>query len=158
MAYQVASFVSRGYTAVGPSAGDEASPNKIPSLAMTEQRHRRQYLIGASAGYTCLVISLLVYSLEGGLAARGWIPERTINAFVWLYMAVLCLFPASLSYSRMLFARSKSAESTEPQADPLKARRLVTWTVLLTIALALVIEVSVVGTEAFWHNAAAAKP
>jgi hypothetical protein len=58
----------------------------------------------------------------------------------------------------MLFARSKSAESTEPQADPLKARRLVTWTVLLTIALALVIEVSVVGTEAFWHNAAAAKP
>ena len=78
---------------------------------MSAWDERKQFLIGAAIGYT------------------GWIAERTPNAFAFLYMAVLGLFPASLAY----------------------ARRLVTTTVLLTLALALLAEGFTVGSEAFWH-------
>ena len=99
---------------------------------MSEKNDRRTFLIGRAAGYTCLALSLLAYSVEGGLAARGWIPERTVNAFAFLLTAILSLFPASLAYSRMLLVR-RSEYTTERQAEPMKAGRLVTWTVLLTL-------------------------
>jgi hypothetical protein len=120
---------------------------------MSEQEHRRQFLMGASAGYTSLALALLIYSVEGALTARGWIPQRTVNPLVWLSVAVLCFFPASLSYGRMLHAR-QSNESTQEEAAPLSPRRLITWTILLTVAVALVMEVWTVGMEVLWHDVA----
>lgn len=119
---------------------------------MNEMTDRRQFLMGTAAGYTCIAVSLLAYLVEGGLAARGWIPGRSANAFGFLILAVLSLFSASLAYSRLLLAR-RSDNPQEQTAEPLRAGRLVTWTVLLALPLAVVIEVSTVGTDAFWHHA-----
>jgi hypothetical protein len=119
-------------------------------MGMSEKNERRAFLIGTAVGYTCLALSLLAYLVEGGLVARGWIPERSVNAFGFLSTALLSFFPASLAYSRMLFVR-RSDNTPEQEAEPRRVGRLVTRTVLLTLAVALIIEISTVGTDAFWH-------
>jgi hypothetical protein len=116
----------------------------------TREDHR-QYLIGTAVGYTCLAFSLVVYLLEGGFVKSGWIAERTPNAFAGIYLAMLSFFPASLAYARMLAGRSEA--DVEKPPEPVNSRWLVTTTVLVTLAIGLVVEVSTVGSEAFWYSA-----
>src|SRR5262245_29973157 len=114
---------------------------------MVMQDDRKGFLICAAAGYTCLVFSLVVYVLETNFVKAGWIGERTPNAFVCLYMASLFLFPASLCYARMV-AKSQQADSKGPTTEVAPSRGLITWTVLFTLAIALVVEGFAVGMEA----------
>src|SRR5262249_18530016 len=116
-------------------------PSAVPRFPMNENYHRTQYLIGTAAGATCLGLSLLMYQTEGALVAHGWIRERTTGAFLLLFMAVLWLFVGSIHHSKMLFARL-SREAPEQRTEPVRTGRVVTWTVLLTLAVACAIELS----------------
>jgi hypothetical protein len=109
--------------------------------------YRTAYLMSASAGYTCLGLALLVLLVEGSFVKAGWIPERTPNAFAAVCMAILLLYQASLAHARMLSQTDTSAPAT--QEPP--ARKLVTRTVLLTLAIALLVETFAVGMAAVWH-------
>jgi hypothetical protein len=107
---------------------------------MNEKYYRTQYLIGAAAGSTCLGLSLLVYQTEGALVAHGWIRERTMSAFFLLFMAVLWLFVGSIHHAKMLFARLSPDGREQPTEQPVRAGRVVTLTVLGTLALASIYE------------------
>ncbi len=124
---------------------------------MNEHYYRRQFLIGASSGCTCLILSFCVYLTEGALAARGSTHERSFNSFVLLLLAISWLFAASLMYSRMLHAQ-RSEAAPEPQSPPVRAGRLVTGTVLLTLVIVLMIEGSAVETEASWPVLVSSQP
>jgi hypothetical protein len=113
---------------------------------MNPQKDHKDFLICASAGYTCLGLSLFFFVTEGVLVKADWIPERTLIAFVCIYTAILFLFPASLAYARMVSAQ-KQADSDTP-AEPVNSRKLITRTVLFTLAIALMVEVFAVGSEA----------
>ena len=124
---------------------------------MDADHDRRQYLIGSSAGITALVLSLLVYITEETLVREDWIPERTINSFLYMYFAILCLYGASLSHAKMLVAsKATPDEQPEPphgeQAEPLDPRRLRTTAVLLSLAIGVMIEVFFVLGEALHHR------
>ena len=116
---------------------------------MNEKYHRTQYLIGTSAGCTCLLLSLLVYGTEGALVVDGWIRDRTMNALLCLVMAVLWLFLGSRYYSNMLFARL-SPDAPEQRRDPVPASRVVTLTVLLTLVMASAFELQSLWMEGRW--------
>src|SRR5262245_9733068 len=113
----------------------------VSRFPMNENNHRTQYLISVAAGSICLGLSLLVYQMEGAFAAHGWIRERTTGAFLLLFTAVLMLFLGSHAYSNMLFARL-SPSAPQQRTEPVRTGRVVTWTVLLTLAVACAIELS----------------
>lgn len=115
---------------------------------------RKQYLMCASAGYTCLAFSLLVFLVEGTLVKVGWLSERTPNTLAAIYMAILFLFPASLAYARLLSGKT----NTDPDkpSEPDDSHRIVRKSVLVTLAFALTIETFAVGMEANWKVGAAA--
>ena len=119
---------------------------------MNERYARIQYLIGVSAGFTCLGLSLLVYQAEGACVAHDWIRQRTSGAFLLLFFAVMWLFIASRYYTNMLFARlaPTTADSSsagkqgapEQPTEPVRAGRVVTLAVLVTLVVAAAIELS----------------
>jgi len=113
---------------------------------MNEKYQRTQYLICTAAGFTCLVLWLLACQTVGTLAAHGWIRERTTDPSFLLYVAVVMLFLGSRAYSKMLFARL-SPDSTQQPTQPVPAGRVVTLTVLLTLAVALVFELQSLSME-----------
>jgi hypothetical protein len=117
----------------------------------SEQYYRTQYLIGATAGCTGLVLSLLVFATEGALVADAWIRERTVNPLLFLVLAVLFLFQASLAHSNMLFAR-RTQDTPEQWTGPVRAGRLVTLTLLLTLLVAFAIELHTVLLESGWRQ------
>ena len=106
---------------------------------MNERYARIQYLIGVSAGFTCLGLSLLVYQAEGAWVAHDWIRQRTSGSFLLLFFAVMWLFIASRYYTNMLFARlapstadnSSVGKQDAPaqRTEPVRAGRVVTSTV-----------------------------
>jgi MFS family permease len=116
---------------------------------MNAKYHRIQYLIGMAAGATCLALSLLAYQTEGAFLRHGWIHEGTTGAFLLLFMAVLMLFLGSIHHSKMLFARL-SPGAPEQQIEPVRAGRVVTWTVLLTLVVASVSELHSLCLEGGW--------
>src|SRR5260370_40030292 len=134
-------------------AGRHPSCQAELRFAMSERYYRRQFLLCTSVGCTCLTLWLVVYQMEDALAVRGLIPERSTNALILLYMAISMLFSASLMHSRMLLAQ-RSNEAPQPDTQPVRAGRLVTATVLLTLLVVVVLESSTVGTEAFWQRPA----
>jgi hypothetical protein len=116
---------------------------------MNEKDQRTQYLICTAAGFTCLVLWLLAYQTVGALAAHGWVRERTTDPTFLLYMAVVMLFLGARAYSNMLFARLSPGTAQQP-TEPVRAGRVITLTVLLTLAVASAFELQSLSMEAGW--------
>jgi hypothetical protein len=117
---------------------------------MNEKYHRTQYLISTAVGFTCLGLWLLMSQMEGAFAAHGWIRERTTGPVFLLYTTVLMLFLGSRAYSNMLFARLSPDAPRQP-TEPVRAGRVVTWTVLLTLAVASALEFQSLSVEGDWR-------
>src|SRR5215475_4864828 len=107
----------------------------VSRFPVNENNHRTQYLISVTAGSICLGLSLLVYQMEGAFVAHSWIRERTTGAFLLLFTAVLMLFLGSRAYTNMLFARLSPGAAQQP-TEPVRAGRVITLTVLVTLAVA----------------------
>src|SRR5260370_27750854 len=117
---------------------------------MNEKFHRTQFLIGVTAGATCLALWMIVYQTEGAFMKAGWIHERTRGGFVLLFMAVLWLFLASIHHAKMLFASPSPEVPGQRTPPPVRTRFVVTWTLVVTLVVASVLEFQNLSMEGSW--------
>jgi hypothetical protein len=117
---------------------------------MNEKYHRTQFLICLTAGATCIALWMVVYQTEGEFMKAGWIHERTAVWFFLLVMAVLSLFGASIHHAKMLFARQSPGVPGQQSSPPVRTRFVVTWTLVVTVVVAAVLESQSLSMEGNW--------